>query len=420
MKMGEALEGRLIYPIYVENRLAIPAGSMLRGTVVHLDSDRSRRIHARIRGDFTPFHTPVVRFDQLILPDGTLIPLLSGNATDGAPILHLSAAVSKTKRHFVSQQIAQAKQRLKSQAALFTQPGRGDRLLQFLYAQLPYHPERIATGTAWTVELSQPLRVNLKTSSEDEADERSGSATNPAIQTASKHSPNSDAAAPAPVKPPVQAAWRLRAYLQQTISSANEKPGDTFQAVVAEPVFNANHTLAVPEGAVLIGRIAQAKPARSFGRKGKLRFDFRELKFPSGASEHVEGTLGGADANAAAGLHIDSEGGVQPKQQNGVIAPLALTVLASRAFDNDGSMAGNSAVASNGFGIVGRVAGIVASSRDFAAGIGFYGVALSVYGRWIARGQNVSFVKNTRIEVTTIPRRNPLPIAAPGNPSEGH
>ncbi len=45
--------------------------------------------------------------------------------------------------------------------------------------------------------------------------------------------------------------WRLRAYLQQTISSANEKPGDTFQALVAEPVFNADHTLVVPEGSLL-------------------------------------------------------------------------------------------------------------------------------------------------------------------------
>ena len=38
----------------------------------------------------------------------------------------------------------------------FTAPGRGDRLVQFIYTQLPYHPERIETGTAWTVDLAQP------------------------------------------------------------------------------------------------------------------------------------------------------------------------------------------------------------------------------------------------------------------------
>ena len=72
MKVGESLEGRLLYPVYVDNQIAIPAGATLRGTVLQLDSDRSRRIHARLRGDFTPFHIPVVRFDELVLPDGAL------------------------------------------------------------------------------------------------------------------------------------------------------------------------------------------------------------------------------------------------------------------------------------------------------------------------------------------------------------
>src|SRR5271165_7058325 len=56
MKAGEALEGRLLYPVYVDNRVAIPAGATVRGSVVQLGSDRSHRIHSRLRGDFTPFH----------------------------------------------------------------------------------------------------------------------------------------------------------------------------------------------------------------------------------------------------------------------------------------------------------------------------------------------------------------------------
>ena len=103
---------------------------------------------------------------------------------------------------------------------------------------------------------------------------------------------------------------------------------------------------------------------------------------------------------------MDSEGGIQPKAQNRVIVPLVLTLLAGRAFDDEGSRVGNSAVAS--IGIVGRVVGIVASSRNVAAGIGIYGAALSFYDLWLARGHNVVFVKNTRIEITTTPRRSPL------------
>ena len=85
MKTGEPLEGRLLYPVYVDNRIAIPAGATLRGTVLQLDPDRSRRIHARLRGDFTPFHIPVVRFDELVLPDGEREPMVSDSAKDGAP-----------------------------------------------------------------------------------------------------------------------------------------------------------------------------------------------------------------------------------------------------------------------------------------------------------------------------------------------
>lgn len=381
MKDGERLECRLLYPVYVENRLALPAGSVLLGTVIRLDRDRSRRIHARLRGDFTPFRIPVVRFDQLQLADGTRQTIASDSATDGVPVLHLSPPPGKKKGTFLSRQVAAAKQRVKETAALITAPGRGDRLVQFIYTQLPYHPQRIDTGTTWTVSLAEPLSVK-------QAD---GMPAHDAMAGLNEGQ-----------------EWQLHAYLRQTISSAKEKAGDTFQAFVAEPVFNADHSLAVPEGSLLIGEITQTKPARSFGRKGKLRFRFRELKLPGGFSQPVQGTLAGIDANKAEDLQIDSEGGVQQRSQNKVIVPLVLTLLAGRAFDNDGSQMGHSAVASNGFGIVGRVVGIVASSRNVAAGIGIYGAALSFYDLWIARGHDVVFVKNTRIEVTTAPGRNPI------------
>jgi hypothetical protein len=61
-------------------------------------------------------------------------------------------------------------------------------------------------------------------------------------------------------------------------------------------------------------------------------------------------------------LQMDSESGIQPKSTKRVIVPLGLTLLAGRAFDDDGSRVGHSAVASNGFGIVGRVVSIVTTS----------------------------------------------------------
>jgi hypothetical protein len=433
MKAGEPLQGRLLYPVYVDNGVAMPAGTVLRGRVIRLAPDRSRRIHSRLRGDFTPFHIPVVRFDQLVLPDGTEQPIASNSASDGVPILRLSPPAAKTKGGFIRRQIADEKQRLKDTAALFTKPGRGDRLVQFLYTQLPYHPERIESETAWTVELGQPLDVRLGNTPQTDPKD-------PVIQAENEHPENKrpdkksqekkrdksqqtakEGQDPKPPSPDHETEWRLRAYLQQTISSANRKPGDTFQARVAEPVFGANHAIEVPEGSVLIGQITQAKAARSFGRQGKLRFRFRELDFPSGFTQPVEGTLAGADSNKSSNLQMDSEGGVQPKSQNRVIVPLVLTLLAGRALDDDGSAVAHGAVASNGFGIVGRVVGMAASSRNVAAGIGVYGAALSFYDLWLARGHDVVFVKNTRIEITTTPTRSPM--TAPRttqNPSPSH
>ena len=403
MKKGEPLDCHLLYPVYAENRLAIPAGSVLRGSVIALVPDRSRRIHARLWGDFTPFHIPIVRFHQLVLPNGTIKQIVSNNATDGAPVLHLSTPASKTSRSFLSQQIAQVKERAKDTVALVTAPGRKDRLVQLLYRQLPYHPERIEAATMWTVTLAQPLVLK--------PDEISVKATtNPPVAATAFRKPHP---APSPqVETPSgdKLAWQMRAYLKQTISSANEKPGNTFEAVVAEPIFKPDHTLAVPEGSILIGTITQAKPARSFGRAGKLRFDFRELKLAGGPSQHIQGTLAAADASKSQPLQIDSEGGVQSKPKDRVIVPMVLTFLAGRALDQDGNLTGNTAVASNGFGIIGRVVGIVAGSRNLAAGIGFYAAALSFYERWLVHGQDVAFVRNTRIEVTTIPSRNPLPV----------
>ncbi len=389
MKTGESLEGRLLYPVYVDNRIAIPAGATLRGTVIQLDPDRSRRIHARLRGDFTPFHIPVVRFDELVSPDGALEAMVSDSAKDGAPILRLSPAAGQKKGSVISRQIAAEKQRVKDAAAQITAPGRKDRLVQFIYTQLPYHPERIETGTAWAVDLAQPLNLRLM---------------EPRPEEHAKADPPGPSAA---------TEWQLRAYLQETISSADRKPGDTFQAVVSEPVFNAEHAVVVPQGSVLVGEITQTKAARSFGRQGKLRFRFRQLQLPTGFTQPVEGTLSGVDANKSANLQIDPEGGIAPKPQSRVLLPLVLTFLAGRGLDNDGSQAANGAVASNGFGIVGRIVGIAASSRNVAAGIGFYGAALAFYDVCLARGRNVVFMKNTRIEVTTTPGRSPMNSTSP-------
>jgi hypothetical protein len=110
LKKGEALDCHLMYPVYAKNKVAVPAGSIVRGTVVALTPDRSRRIHSRLWGDFTPFRVPVVHFNQLVLPDGVAEKIDSSDATNGAPVLHLSTPAASKSRGFISRQFSQLKQ----------------------------------------------------------------------------------------------------------------------------------------------------------------------------------------------------------------------------------------------------------------------------------------------------------------------
>src|SRR6202041_283493 len=165
-----------------------------------------------LRGDFTPFHPPVVRFDELVLPGGAVQPMATDRAKDGVPILRLSPPPGQKKGSFISREIAQGKQSVKDAVAQFTAPGRGDRLVQFIYTQLPYHPERIETATAWTVELAQPLDLTVKNDPPEDG-------TDPLVHEESQQRVNAKLDA-TKTRSDQNIEWRLRAYLQQTISSA--------------------------------------------------------------------------------------------------------------------------------------------------------------------------------------------------------
>jgi hypothetical protein len=83
-------------------------------------------------------------------------------------------------------------------------------------------------------------------------------------------------------------------------------------------------------------------------------------------------------------------------------------MLAGRALDQDGNLTAQTGVASNGFGLVGRIVGVAAGSRNLAAGIGFYAAGLSFYDNFLHSGRDVFFPKDTRIEIETTPLRAPV------------
>ncbi len=401
MKQGAAIEARLLAPIYVNNQLVLPTGTLLRGRVDALTPDKSARLWARLNGDFTPFHHPMVRFDAVETSGGP-VPIQAPAAQAGLPMVNLQASSDGKRHRLIAQAWNGMKQRVADTKTFFTSPGLGNRLKVALYQQLPYHPEQINAGSTWSFPLSNALAV---------------SAISAAGQPTLYAPPQKKHAKPAHGKPPVRVAkaaadagprWLIHAELETPLNSHSAKAGDPIQARVVEPVYDAQHHLVIPQGSMLIGRVTTSKPARSFGRNGHLRFSFQQLKLPAAPVQQVQGSVTGAMASGGKAMAMDAEGNVSGKNNGSVLAPIALGLLAGHALDTDGNMTAQTGVASNGFGAIGRIVGLTAGSRSLAAGIGFYAVGLTITQTWLRDGHQIIFPQGTRIDIDTAPLTEPV------------
>jgi hypothetical protein len=394
MRAGASIQGHLLYPIYVDSRVVLPQGTKITGVVESLGRDRSRRTNAILGGDFTPFRIPRVRFTGILLADGSSLPIVTAPASSGAP-LYRAVAPPPAKGGFLRQQIDAGLDAARGDLAYFIAPGKGDRLLQWVYSQLPYHPQRIEKGTAWTVELAGPVDIPAQ----------------PAIPVNSAPPPRRmhfwEVRSLAPERPRA-GTWRIEANLAEGISSETSARGQTIHAVVAEPVRNSNGSIAVPQGALLNGSVTRVRPAHWLGRSGVLTFSFNQLTLPDQETQVVQTRL--TEADSAQGIALNSEGEAKSRPRDRVAIPLILAVMASSPLDQDNghfhhAARKNGTAGAAGLGLVGTVVAAAGGSPSFATGIGYWGAARSVFGRWIARGQKITFPKDTRIVVETVPRR---------------
>ncbi len=412
MRTGVPIRAHLLYPVYANNALILRKDTTITGSVFDLLPDRKRRVNAALGGDFTRFHIPKVRFDHIVLADGVTLPLAAGPATNGSP-LYRATAPPPVKGSFLHREFDSGISALGSNVTVFTAPGKADRLLQFIYGRLPYHPERIEKGTSWTIETTSDLFVPAQ----------------PAVPTSSSVVPRKQHFWEQPIPAAGlstrdNGAWIVQADLSQSLSSETSKSGEAIKAVLAEPIYDKDHTLAVPQGATLTGTVTRAKPARRFGRTGVLSFNFNQLTLPNAETQNVETQLTGVDSSAQ--VVLNSEGQAQSKPQDKLAVPLFLAALASRPLDQDcghsGGCKGDTPGAGGvsgaaGLGLVGTIVGIAGGSPNVAAGIGYWGVARAVFNRWVARGQKIGFPENTRIVVETKLRPSaPMRANAPSVP----
>lgn len=395
INVGTKIEGRLIAPVYLVDHEVLPIDTRISGSVIAEHPVKGgARADALLNGDFTPLVTPELRFDQITLPDGTVEPI-STHVTqrDGAVVRMKSSVKKPTLTQQAEDAIRQRKQETLDQ---ITKPGKSDRLLRILYSQLPYHPQRIWPGTQYDADLTAPLNL-----------------------------PQKNAPAPLPVLPLSTKSLTgvIEARLTQDLSSATAKQGEAVDAVLTRPLLDATkkHVL-LPEGTHLEGVVLQAKPARSFARNGKLRFTFRRVDLPKSpiteaqkptpeleprqessesATDHpIHGRMISSEANRNQNVQIDSEGGAKATGgPDKYVAPLVLGLLAASAGEGDNDNVVKNGVVGNGFGLIARVVTMATANKEVAMGFSYYALSKSVYKRWIARGSNLTFPRDTRLQI---------------------
>jgi len=370
---GVPVEGHVVEPVYVFDHLVIPAGSKVLGHVTEVDElSRKQRALTIANGDFTPLRRAHLDFDTLVLKDGRQIPL-DTVVFQGIPnMLHLTMGEPVNKKKggvsgAAKQARLEVKMREREAVKKMTAPGRAQRLESAFAAELPYHKQSLPAGTQFTAELRSPLELGTEASSPKELEQLGGE---------------------------IPPGGVVRARLVTPLSSATDHTGSPVQAVVSEPVFSSDHHLILPEGALLQGSVTQAMPARWLGRSGQLSFVFLQIDLPDGASRKLEASL--QSAEAASGALVDltcSSRGFLPMPSNLILMPLCK--LGRSKAPAGGTMRGAA-----GFGLVGRVVFLLASYQPVTAGFDFYGVGWSVYSHAVARGSEVTFARNSPMEIS--------------------
>ena len=392
---GVPVEGHVVEPVYVFDHLVIPAGTKVLGHVTQVDElTRKQRALTIANGDFTPYRKAYLDFDTLVLKDGKQLPL-HAVVSQGVPnMVHLTAGEqSQKKKGRVNATVDQATQEVKTReqetVKEMTAPDKMQHLKSALVAELPYHKQSLPAGTQFTAVLKTPLELGTEDPSPKELEQVGGEI------------------------PPGSV---VHVRLVTRLSSATDHRGPPVRAVVSEPLFSSDHHLILPEGTRLEGSVTEAIPARWLGRNGQLRFAFRQIELPQGGYRRVEASLQGVEAAAGAHVELDSEGGahaVTPKTK--YIAPAIDVVLAASSLDGldphnhhrieaglgpqGPDVAGGAVRGGAGFGLLGMVIGMAAHYRPVSAGFAFYAAGLSVGTHVMARGNDVTFVKNTPMEI---------------------
>jgi hypothetical protein len=391
LHVGTRIQGHLTESVYLIDHVAIPVNSKVYGTITSKHSvSRQVRTAAMFNGDLTPLKNAEVTFSGLETPDGRHFNIDTDTTERSSKVVRM-AAPDDAPRRSLGQRIAAAFRWTKREtAAAFAAPNKMDTAKQALYAQVPVHPQELWAGTQYDAELKQPLELT-----------------------------GQDVPAPAPAADlsELKLTGNIEARLVDPVDSNTARPGMPVEAVLTQPLFEtepastvevadasapvtteAHGKLLLPEGTHLIGSVVEAKPAGMFGHNGSLRFTFRKAELPAGDERVVHGRVIAAESVRSDRLQIDNEGQIKANGSSRFLAPITLGSLAAVS-DSTGAGLVKEAMTSNGLDLLTRVIGTAAGNGGLISGFAYYEVGKVVFDTWIARGHEVVFAKNTRLEI---------------------
>jgi hypothetical protein len=385
--VGQRVTGTLVQPVYVYDRIVLPAGSRLSGHIDRLEpASTRRRLIAMAEGDFSPHRRVVLTFETVATGGGQRVTReVAADPARKEPGEEKTSAVGRMRQT--------AAEEAHAAIGVLKEPGKTERVKEAAINALPYHPEILGRGVVYDLRLLKPVSFGV---------------VPPALSAPPDSLPAPDSI--------------LTARLTTGVTSGTSPRGTSIGAVLTAPVFSDQHELILPEGTQLTGEVTYSTKARHMRHNGKIRMLFSSVQLPEQAPRPLLASLYAIRAGEAENLTVDEEGGASitnPKSR--FIAPAVAALALAGAVHQEpeqpepgdpfggGEMQGNPGAQSVGgffgFGFAGAVIGQF--SRP--AGIAFAAVGLtrSLYSTVFAKGREVTFAVDTPIQVRLAPRPAP-------------
>lgn len=387
-KAGQPLHARLMQPVYAFDQLVIPVGAEVDGHITQIHGRGGKRLMLSIlNADFTPARSVDATFDDITLADGRRLPLHVAVVPGSGQVIRLvdsGTATDSAAKNGLSDKMDEAKQEWRHAMLQVKQPGKLHRALRIGIAQLPVHPQYIDAGTLYYAELQEPLNFG--------------------DETLKEKSLQSIGTAPPP-------GSLVRASLVTPLDSGVTKRGAPVQAVLSKPLFDGDR-LILPQGTRINGSVLQVRPARRLKHNGQLRISFHELVLPSGSPLRVDSTLEGIQTGNADNASLDPEGGAKARNSKSRYISTGISVslaMIGSGGKNDVGEAGPVAGGATAFKLVGIIVGLTVRSHTLGILMSAYGGSRSIYMNFFGRGRNISFPKDTTMEIG-FGGRNATPI----------